>query len=286
MANQVVLEQKVPSINNKDIVNNTNTCDLSNEMFNFTNSTKDKVVKFIRNKETFCKGTEECIHDSNLPKNVFKTEDTEESYTLEFQNAVNDLVEADNASQLESNLNISKTNVINNEVNDNITNDNQSDTQNLNNCDEFDIPMIVVNTGAPIETLREGILDYISTNKINTPPKSDKMKCTQVSIDSGEVKNDVEELSNKNIKQNSNHVSDTAESDDELKVQETFSNVRSKPGDNNANSKNPTKSEDSGETSKVSEAKSEESDDLERKLLELEQEVLNRFKGSLLDKMF
>lgn len=294
MANQEALEQKVPSINNHDIDNNKNTYDLNNEVFNFTNNTKDNVVKFVRNKETFSKGSKEYIHDKNLPENVFKTEDTEESLTLEFENAVNELVQADNASQLEGNLNNSETNVINNEVNDNITNlnDHQSDTQNLSNSDEFDIPMIEVNTVVPIQTLKDVIRDNTSTIKITTSSTSDKIKYTQVSIDGDKVKNYVGERSNKNNKQNSNQVSDTTESEDEMKkletvqVDENISNVHCKPRDNNANNKDSIKTECSGEVSDVPEAKSEESDDLERKLLELEKQVLDRFKGSLLDKMF
>lgn len=286
--NQEALEQKVPSIHNND----TNTYDVSNEMFNFTNNTEGNVVKFIRNKENFCKGTMKYIHDKNLPENVFKTEDTEESFTLEFQNAVNELVQADNASQHEGDINNSEMNVIINEVNDNITNlnYNQSDTQNLSNSDEFDIPMIEVNAVVPIQTLKDGIRDNTSTIKINTSAKSDKMKYADVSIDSGKVKNHVEECSNN--KQKSNHVSDTTESDDELKVPETvkvdedISIVHCKPGDNNASNKNAIKTEVSGEVSNAPEAKSEESDDVERKLLELEKQVLDQFKGSLLDRMF
>ncbi|XP_026333044.1 uncharacterized protein LOC113240052 [Hyposmocoma kahamanoa] len=273
VANQEALEQKVPSIHNND----TNTYDVSNEMFNFTNNTEGN----------FCKGTMKYIHDNNLPENAFKTEDTEESFTLEFQNAVNELVQADNASQHEGNTNNSEMNVIINEVNDNITNLNysQSDTQKLSNSDEFDIPMIEVNAVVPIQTLKDGIRDNTSTIKINTSAKSDKMKYVDVSIDSGKVKNHVEECSNN--KQKSNNVSDTTESDDELKVPETvkvdedISIVHCKPGDNNANNKNATKTEDSN----VPEAKSEESDDVERKLLELEKQVLDQFKGSLLDRM-
>lgn len=273
VANQEAPEQKVPSIINNDIDNNTNTYDVNNEMFNFI-KTKDKVVNFIRKKETFCKGTKEYIHDNNLPENVIKTEDSEESYTLDFQNALDDLVQADNASQCKGNLNSAETNVINNEVNHNVTNlnDNQGDTQNTNNSDEFDIPTIEVNTIVPIQTLKDGIRDNISTIKMNY---------AQVSNDAGESSN----------KQNSNHVSNTTECYDELKflesvkVDEDINNLHCKPGDNNASIKNAVKTEDFEETPNVPEAKSEESDDVERKLLELEKQVLDRFKGSLLDKM-
>lgn len=281
MANLEAPKEKVPSINNYEVDNNTNTYNVSNEMFKLTNNTKDKVVKFVRNKETFCKGTEEYIHDNNLPEKIIKTEDTEESYTLEFQNALNDLLQADNASQFEGNLNNSETNVINNEVNDNITNlnNNPSGTQNLNNSDEFDIPLIEVNTVIPIQTLKDGINENVSMININTAPKVDKLKYTEVAIDAGDHSN----------KQNSNHVSVTTKSANELKVlepikvDEDISNLHCKPND--ANNKNAT-TEDSGEASNVPEAKSEESDDVERKLLELEKQVLERFKGSLLDKMF
>lgn len=287
VVNQNALEQKVPSINTNDIDNNTNTDDVSNEMFNFTNNSKDKVVKFIRNKRTFCKDTTEYIHDNNLPENIFKTGETEESYTLEFQNAVNDLVQADNASQLEGNINNTETIVIINEVN-NVTNlnDNQSDMQNLKNIDEFDLPMIEVNTVVPIQTLKDGIRDNVSTIKINTSPKSDEMKYIQVSIDGGKLKNDVEEHSNN--KQNSNYLSYSNESKvlETAEVDENISDIHGEPGDNNANSKNAINAGDFREESNVPEAKSEESDDIERKVLELEKQVLGRFKGSLLDRMF
>lgn len=278
VTNQEALEQKVPSINN-DIDNNRNTFNANNELY-FSKKTKYN-VKFNRKN---VQGTKEYTHVNNLPENIIKTEEPEESLTLEFQNAVDDLVEADNASRHGRNVNNPKTNVIQNEVKDNFTNINnkECDTQNLTNSYEFDIPMIEVKATVPIQTLKDGIRDSISINKITTSPTSEKKLKAQMSID-GEVNTDVKELSIIKDKGNSNHISDTIESDKEFKVENIDDDM---PEDNNADNINAIKIEDSGEVSNVPEGKSEESDDLESKVLELEKKMLNRFKGSLFDSIF
>lgn len=271
----------------------------------------------------------------NLPEKVIKPEDSEESLTIELKKALYDLLGVDTASQREGN--VSKTNVIKTEVNDNFTNDKQSDMQNLTNSDEFDIPTIEVKATIPIQTLRNAIED-----KLTTPQMKEINLETQMSVDGGETKKDVEELTIINtgdpkelpiikVEEDSNTLEYAHTIEDEENLEKQMSvhggevtndvkelsainteedpkvlpviqvqkdsntieydqtlhseKVEDIPIDNNVENKEAVKTKESGEVLNVLETESQDSDDLEKKVLELERKMLNQFKGSLFDTM-